>query len=332
MAVCDGGRTSNVKLVPGLLFLAAFPRFATCTCRLPITFPADAEPSGVTVGPQNQLVVVSDAGPILFVDLSDFSVRQDTGLNDRYRDAYGWFDLEGIAMTNPESTFIYAGMENMAAVIEYEWHTSHRIFRKFSLPGFERSGNHGLESLTWVPTEASHHQGYFYAGSQMTGHVFIYELPLLDETGPEGRAKLIDVWTPLPGSQDVAGLSYSGGYIFVSYDNGNSNRVLIFPVLESGLPGRMKEQYELDVRDAEGMAVRKTGPETWEAFFTSDTERGVFAYNFHFVTGFELHKQCRSVAPVTSSSEGGGFWSSLFGSGSGSGDQSTADGVATLRV
>merc|ERR1719162_220059 len=100
-------------------------------------------------------------------------------------------------MTNPESTFLYVGMENKAAILEFEWHSSHRIFRKFGLPAFERMGDRGMESLTWVPTQASHHQGYFYVGSEMTGHVFIYELPLLDETGPEASGRLISIWTPV---------------------------------------------------------------------------------------------------------------------------------------
>ena len=32
-------------------------------------------------------------------------------------------------------------------------------------------GLFALQALTWVPTDASRHQGYFYVGSQMTGPV-----------------------------------------------------------------------------------------------------------------------------------------------------------------
>jgi len=277
---------------PLLSALALLLGRADATCRLPIVFPKGSEPSGVTLGPQNSLVSVSDSGTVLFIDLDDLMVREDRTLNEKYKDQYGWFDLEGVAMTNPESTFVYLGMENKATILEYEWHSSRHIFRRFDLPGFERRGNHGMESLTWVPTDASRHQGYFYVGSQMTGHVFIYELPLLDKTGPKALARLADIWTPLKDESNVAGLSYSSGYIFVNYDDGHSNHVLIFPVLKNGLPGPLKEQYEVDVSDAEGLAVRSTGVDSWEVFFSSDAGQAIFAYDFKFITGFQLHGRC----------------------------------------
>lgn len=237
-------------------------------------------------------MVVSDTGTVQFVDLADMTVRQDQAINDKYTDSYGWFDFEGVAMTNPESTFIYLGMENKAVILEYEWHSSQRIFRRFDLPGFERRGDRGMQSLTWVPTDASRHQGYFYVGSQMTGHVFIYEVPLLDENGPEAAARLVDIWTPLKNDFLVAGLSFSSGYIFVNYDDGNSNHVLIYPILQNGLPGALEEQYQVDVADAEGLAVRKISEDSWEVFFSSDSRKAVFAYIFKFITGFELHGHC----------------------------------------
>jgi len=274
------------------------------TCRLPIALPPASEPSGLTSGPRNSLVAVSDGGTLIFIDMDDLSVREDKTLNDKYKDTYGWFDLEGVAMTNPESTFVYLGMENKAAILEYEWHTSRRIFRRFDLPGFERRGSHGMESLTWVPSDASRHQGYFYVGSQMTGHVFIYELPLLDDTGPVATARMADIWTPLKSETNVAGMSYSSGYIFVNYDNGHSNHVLIFPIMKNGLPGPLKEQYEVDVSDAEGLTVRRTSSDSFEVFFASDMRQAIFAYDFKFITGFELHGRCTrnmdSVAPLPS--------------------------------
>jgi hypothetical protein len=229
-------------------------------------------------------------------------VREDTALNDKYKDSYGWFDLEGVSMTNIESPFVYLGMGNKAVVLEYEYRQSRRIFRRFDLPGFERRGNRGMESLTWVPSSASRHQGFFYIGSQMTGHVFIYELPLLEETGPQATARLVDIWTPLKHDSNIAGLSYSSNYIFVNYDDGNSNHVLIFPILENGLPGAVKEQYQVDVADAEGLAVRKTAADTWEVFFSSDRRMAIFAYTFRFLTGFELHNHCARIMAATPSS------------------------------
>mmetsp|Transcript_74002 Transcript_74002/g.158611 ORF Transcript_74002/g.158611 Transcript_74002/m.158611 type:complete len:346 (+) Transcript_74002:149-1186(+) len=304
MAV-GGGRLGATAMV-ALPLLLLLPSLAAATCRLPFHFPVGTGPSGATVGPRNSLVIVSDGGTILFADLEDFTVREDTALNDKYRDGYGWFDLEGVAMTSPESTFLYIGMENKAAVLEYEWHGSHKIFRRFSLAGFEQAGTVGIQSLTWVPTEASKHQGYFYVGSQLTGNIFIYELPLLDDTGPDATAELRSVWTPLKGNKNIAGLSFSSGYIFANYDDGTSNHVLIYPVLATGLPGELKEQYEVDVTNAQGMAVRKAGNGTWEMFFTSDTRQAVFAYTFRFITGFELHGRCAVVTPNPGALPGAG--------------------------
>mmetsp|Transcript_27459 Transcript_27459/g.85436 ORF Transcript_27459/g.85436 Transcript_27459/m.85436 type:complete len:338 (+) Transcript_27459:145-1158(+) len=292
-------RTSALRrAVLAAAALGALPPPAAAACELPISFPRGARLSGAALGPQDSLIVVSESGTMLFVDLSDFTVREDEALNDKYKDSYGWFDLEGVAMTSPESTFLYLGMENRAAVLEYEWHEAHRITREFSLPGFEHSEAEGIQSLTWVPTDASTHQGYFYVGSQMTGSVFIYELPLLSNTGPEGNGKLVSIWTPVRGKKQIRGLSFSSGYVFLSYDDGNSNHVLIFQALGNGLPGDLAEQYEVDVANAEGMAVRKAGRGTWEVFFSSGAQTAVSVYTFRFVTGFELHERCAGLMPA----------------------------------
>mmetsp|Transcript_142537 Transcript_142537/g.355272 ORF Transcript_142537/g.355272 Transcript_142537/m.355272 type:complete len:328 (+) Transcript_142537:87-1070(+) len=264
------------------------------TCRLPVQFPETAGPSGVTIGPRNSLIVASDQGSILFVDMDDYAVREDTALNDKYRDAYGWFDLEGITMNNPEtSSYLYLGMENKPAILEYDWKSSHEIVRRFDLPGL---GTEGVQSLAWVPTQASSHMGYFYAGSRAQGSILVYELPLLENTGPEAQAVLRNTWTPLKdtSTKNVAGLAYSDGYIFVSYDDASSNHVLIYPIMANGLYGDLAEQYQVDVVDAQGMAVQKRANQTWEVYFASDSERSLLAYTFRFVTGFELHGHCTS--------------------------------------
>lgn len=296
------GVRPRLRVLAGVaaVFVLRPPR-AGAICRLPFHFPEGAKPSGATVGPHNSLVIASDSGTLLFADLDDYAIREDSALNDKYKDSYGWFDLEGVAMTSPESTYLYVGLENEAAILEYEWHSSRRVTRRFNLPGFERSAGQGLQSVTWVPTDASTHLGYFYVGSGLKGNVFIYELPLLDDTGPEATARLISIWTPLEGNKLITGLSYSGGYVFTSYDDGNSNRVQIYPKLASGRPGELAEQYEVDITNAEGMAVRQTDQETWEVFFASDARQELFVYSFRFVRGFEPHPHCsaRGLASPT---------------------------------
>lgn len=282
----------------GILALRAClaPCGALATCQLPALLPPGARPAGATAGPGNSLVLTSDGGTILFVDLEDYAVREDTALNDKYTDAYGWFDLEGVAMTETSSRLLYLIAQGKDAILEYDWQFSRRILRRFTLPGFEQVGTVGAESLTFVPSEASTTGGYFYVGSQIAGQVFVYELPLQSDTGVEATAKLISVWTPLEGSKDVASLSYSAGYLFVNYDAGFSTHVLIYPVLPSGLAGDLAEQYQVDVANAEGMVARQRGDDSWEVFFTSVKEPAIFAYDFRFVSGFAFHRHCAARA------------------------------------
>lgn len=286
--------------------------FGWTSCKLPFRFPHHAEPSGGTIGPRNTLIVPSDDGPLFFCDLKTYSVRADVTLRDdtKYKESYGWFDFEGLTMTNPESTFVYAGLENKPIIVEYEWHSARRIFRRFDLPDFDRAGNRGLESVTWVPTRASSHQGYFYVGSQMTGFVFIYELPILSDTGPEAQATLIKKWQPISDT-DLSGMACSENFLFLNYDDGEQNHVLIYPILENGLPGDLLEEYMVDVSDAEGIAVRKIDATTWEAFFSSDSMEGIFGYLFKFGKGFSLHPHCAHPA-ASSAITNGAAWTLLF--------------------
>lgn len=292
-----------------LTLVAGLPTLSKAACRLPFTFPNDVGLSGVTVGPKNSLVLASDDGKLVFADLEDFSLRVDTALNDKYRDSYGWLDLEGVAMTSPESTYLYFGMENKAAIVEYEWRSSHRIFRQFILPGFEHHVGQGLQSLTWVPTQASKNLGYFYVGSRLNGGVYIYEAPLLDNTGSKASAQHISKWIPLESHKHIAGLSYSAGFLFLCYEDGRATRVLIYKVDSStGQPGPLEEQYEVDIPGAGGLSVRQIDRNTWEVFFASDTKQDMFAYTFRFVTGFESHTHCSVGHPRTSGSTRRNTW------------------------
>lgn len=250
------------------------------------------------------MVVADDGGSLLFVDLEDYTVRVDDALNTKYRGTYGWFDLEGITMTECEtSIFLYLGMENVPSVLEYDWRETQRITRRFDLPGF---GRVGVQSLVWVPTEASAHQGYFYTSSRDSSNVFVYELPLLDSTGPQAEAVLRNTWRPREGNGNkrLAAMAYSGGYIFLCYDSGGSSHVLIYPILSNGLYGRLAEQYQVDVVSGEGLAVRQRANHTWDVYFVSDTERAVFVYTFRFVTGFQLHSRCSATEEARDAIDG----------------------------
>lgn len=253
--------------------------------------------------------MVERGGSILFVDLNDSAVREDGSLLN-VTEAGGQYDLQGVAMTNPESTYLYLGAGSRAAIFEYEWHEERKITRRFDLPDFDdRSAPDGIQSvrsLAWVPTTASSHGGYFHVGSGTTGRVFVYELPLQEATGPEAHAQLISSWAPLEGSRRLGGLAFSGGFLFASYDRGDASHVLIYEAKADGLPGELSEQYEVDVAGAEGLAVRRAGAFSKEVLFIGGRQRAVFAYLFRFVTGFELHGVCAALGQEPSRSAAAG--------------------------
>ncbi|CAE7609964.1 petH, partial [Symbiodinium sp. CCMP2456] len=147
----------------------------------------------------------------------------DDLLQQKYEKPLHGLNLQGVALTNPGSTYLYLGLEGGSDLLEYEWHSSHQVFRSFHLPGFPHHGALGLRSVTFVPTTASDQQGYFYVGTDISGEVYIYEAPLLVNEGPKAPAESIKIWTPLQGDKHVAGIEYSDGYLFVSYDDGLSS-------------------------------------------------------------------------------------------------------------
>lgn len=151
-----------------------------------------------------------------------------------------------------------------------------------------------MRSLTFVPTDASLHVGYFYVGDRATGNILVYELPLLDKTGLEAQAVLKDTWTVVEahGSRHATGMSYSEGYLFLSYDEQESCHILIFSILPNGLHGPLAEQYQVDVVNAQGLAAKRATKDAWEIYIASAQQHAVFAYRFRFVTGFDLHDHC----------------------------------------
>merc|ERR1712070_170211 len=104
--------------------------------------------------------------------LEDFTVREDTALNEKYTDSYGWFDLEGLTMTRTDSTYLYLATQSKAVILEYEWHSSHKILRRFTLPNYDTVGNAGIQSLTWIPSQSANSKGFFYVGSHTSGRIF----------------------------------------------------------------------------------------------------------------------------------------------------------------
>lgn len=264
-------------------------------CVLPLTREG-FQPAAVTAGPQNKLIMANAAGMLLFADLDDFTIQEDVQFSQGSKDS----NIQGLTMTSPESTYLYLGAAQKSQVLEYEWHSSHRVFRTFNLLGLPRDAaseaqHLGLQSLTFVPTPASSQEGYFYASTGISGDVYIYEVPLLSE-GAVQSASSVKLWSPLASTaaavHHVEGMAYADGHLFLCYTVEDSTRLLIFQVLASGLPGRLREQHQLDVQHVADLAVRKSTEEEWQMFFICQDKRNVYGYAFRFLEGFRLHPYC----------------------------------------
>eukprot|EP00931_Biecheleriopsis_adriatica_P122377 TRINITY_DN97365_c0_g1_i1.p1 TRINITY_DN97365_c0_g1~~TRINITY_DN97365_c0_g1_i1.p1 ORF type:complete len:333 (-),score=79.18 TRINITY_DN97365_c0_g1_i1:7-1005(-) len=297
---CRPGRgTRLLACLSALFFRPACP-----TCELPIELPKGAFPAATTSGPQDTLIIAGSRGLLLFANLEDFTTRLDHDLRAKYGDGtLGSLDIKGVTMSNTGSTYLYLGIGSTSKIMEYEWHTSHKVFRSFDLVNFPSAEGIGLSCLAFVPSESSPHQGFFYVGTQISGSVYIYQVPLLNNEGFEATAESVKIWSPLQGNQGISGLDFCSGYIFVCFDDGTSAHVLIFQVLESGFPGDLIEQYEVDVVNAVGMTVRQVNSDSFEVLFTSGSKNAVFVYSFRFVYGFQLHDHCAAQLPKEDDSD-----------------------------
>eukprot|EP00397_Hematodinium_sp_SG-2012_P045094 GEMP01050529.1.p1 GENE.GEMP01050529.1~~GEMP01050529.1.p1 ORF type:complete len:346 (+),score=37.00 GEMP01050529.1:197-1234(+) len=269
-------------------------------CKLPFYLPRNSEPSGGIFGPDNNLIVICDCGTLLHLDLTTRQIHEDLSLKSDFRnlEEFGYFDIEGITMTDAESPILYIGVENMSMIIEYDYRRQHKILQTFKLVEFERAENRGLESISWVPNSLSIYGGYFYVGSQLTGNVFIYELPIQPASVVGGTkvtdagAKLIRIWTPTQ-NDDISGIAHIDRYLFLNFDNGDHNRVMVYHVQKDGLPGTLKKEYRLDLNDAEGISIRRAHQGEWEVIFMSDTLNSIFAFYFSFDEGFVPYPYCQ---------------------------------------
>ena len=90
----------------------------------------------VTVGPQHKLLMANAAGMLLFVDLDDFTIQEDVHFSQISKGS----NIQGLTMTSPESTYLYLGAQEKSQ-LQYEWHSSHRVFCTFNLLGLPRDAS-----------------------------------------------------------------------------------------------------------------------------------------------------------------------------------------------
>jgi len=112
--------------------------------------------------------LVSDGGIISSMDVDGSNVVNKTIGGD----------LEGVTVADPNTDFVYIGVEQRDSILEYNI-VSQTVTRTFYLDSYMTGpDNSGLEALAFVPDYVSLEGGYFYAGLQATGEIFIFELPI----------------------------------------------------------------------------------------------------------------------------------------------------------
>jgi len=201
--------------------------------------PAGYEPSGAVWHPRlNRLFVVGDGGQISMMnaDGTDVSTWTVGG------------DLEGICIADPDSDFVYVGVEGEQRVKEFNL-VSHAVTRTFGFGAMGTSQGSGLEALTFVSDPNHPEGGVFCAGLQADGKIYVFNVPL--KSASDGLvATHLGTLTPVAGRTDISGLHFDPEtrLLYAIFDSTNFCRIMRPDgtyVAESWLPGSAQEGITL---------------------------------------------------------------------------------------
>ena len=141
------------------------------------------------------------------------------------------------------------------------------VTRSFDLSGtMGGSSSSGLEALTFVPDESSSEGGYFYAGHQGEGAIYVFELPI-ESSSSSTTVSFIDSFKPdTSKTRDISGLHYeaSNELLYVVYDQYNA--ILELEIDDSYPDNSYVDSWTLYGDNQEGIAV---GPNC-ELFISED--------------------------------------------------------------
>lgn len=204
----------------------------------------------------NMLFLVSDGGIVSTMN------KDGTGL-------VNWSvagDLEAITIADPQSDFVYVGVENPDGIIEFNISTG-QITRQFDLtPWLQGAANQGLEALTFVPDEKNTEGGLFYAGHQGEGAIYVFQLPIRSSSGAS-VVTFIESIIPVAGRTDISDMDFDMGRneIDVIYDTDNK-------LVSIQTDGTLIKEWDLPHDDQEGFArdsscniyiAQDTGKKVW---------------------------------------------------------------------
>lgn len=243
--------------------LGGSPGFWTAAdykCTLDGIVPALFEPSGVAVDPVlGRALVASDDGRMMEVDLWTHRMVRMHHLEQG-------LDLEGVTVAEPGSGLVYLGVEyehlmQRARILEFSLKTS-KVTRRFILDdlpvAFVDGISKGLEALTFVPSNYSAEGGQFYAGSQATGRVYVYDLTI--KTDPFDLMTYAVPTTSFKptSSENLAGATYYDDRLFMSFPS--LQKVYVYQRAGMSTIEVFKEEYAMaEVRDGEGIAMWAEG-------------------------------------------------------------------------
>lgn len=228
--------------------------------------PSGYEPSGAVWHTQLQkLFTVWDNGVISMMDYDGMNVVS-WNVGD---------DLEGICISHPNSTFVYVGVERpLDGVKEFNYLTG-QVTRFFDLTPWMQSmdPNLGLEALTFVPDTTSSEGGYFYAGLQETGTIYIFELPILSSSTDTTVTFIDSIQT---GLTLISGLDYNAdcSLLYALWRFLPRLRVI-------SLDGNILVEWNLPGTCQEGVALWDGLTPGQAQIFIAEDNGGVWRYDFN---------------------------------------------------
>ena len=236
-----------------IVMIAAFALMAPAQLPFPGTLPGTSiggslsfgyETSGVVWHTRHQrLFIVDDGGKVTSL-LPDGSDVQSITLAG---------DLEGICVADPDSSFVYVADEGAGTIIELDLSTGLPT-RTFFLGGlFTPPTNTGIEALTFVNVATHPEGGFFLAGLQSNGRVYVFELSIKTSAVLE-TVNQVGVLNPAPGRSDISGLDYVPETltIFATYScYGSCSEIRAFDIA-----GNSVGFWTLPGADQEGIAHR----------------------------------------------------------------------------
>ena len=169
-------------------------------------------------------------------------------------------DLEAVTIVDPNSNYIYVGIEHPDSIKEVDITTGKFTGKVWDLTQWLTGpDNSGLEALTFVPNgrhshEASPSGGLFYAGLQADGKIYLFDIDL-------AHSGIVtfedDVITPVSGRADISDMFYSNktDTLYAIFDGANS-------LVEMAPDGAVLCDYALPLpnREQEGVVVVSPSP------------------------------------------------------------------------